>query len=414
MIWAATLIKGVGAVASAVLSVVLLRLLGAEGLGQFYVLVGAATLGAVLASLGLADSVLPLVERADNTPALRKKWRGMVWTLTLIVAAGAGALTTLVVYLLAPLFGASEMALYALPLGALLSASCLQMVLVQICRTHEHGLWAAVLENGQGRNLLLLIGVFALKSESASLLSLFWALVAGSWALVALGAGAVHLRPYVPSRAEGRDCLRLSLGFYPAQVLTLGTPHLVLLIFGAMAGPVAVAVLGLAQRIAGAVGLFQQALRLALLPPIRAGLRGDGALAYRHMLRAMGLGGAGTLFLSGAAVLLGPPLLARFDAASAMPDLFPVTGVLLLGIILQATLGLSIVCLRGVGEVRAVHRSVMFGSAASLIALLPLVAVFGAFGAAATLVLGTLITSVLGYRALVVLWSGAPALCPAQ
>lgn len=390
-------IRGAGTVAGLIVSVILISYLEAAELGVFFLVQSVSQIAALLGSLGLGNAVLPVVERRRSEGEKDAELAGVT---ALAMAITLGCSVGLLVGLVAPyLPGYMVDSSNRVPaiLGCMTAAALIQMVLVQFCRTRDLFVLAAFLQAGQGRNLLLLITVpllFFLSIDPAERLAFALDLLAICAVLpvllgLILSGGATGLAK--ARKTDIRPLLRTGSAFYPSVVLTLGTPHLLLVALGAVAGPAAAAVFGFARRIAGAVAFFQGAVIITYVQSARLARRGRVLAANRNHVRSAVVSTLGTVLFSAAYLIVGIPIVELLADVEKLPLLHWATAILLVSSLLVSAFGLSTTFLRNMGEYGPITRSVLTSSVVALAIVVTLSGFLGALAGALAMVVHSLV-----------------------
>ncbi len=384
--------RGAGTVAGLVISVALISYLEAAELGVFYLVQSVSQIAALLGSAGLGNAVVPVVERlrADG-----KEKAGLAGATALALALIVGCCVGLLVVLLTqflPSYLAESSSRAPAILGCLTAATLIQMVLVQYCRTRNLFVLAAFLQAGQGRNLLLLFAIpllWIMAIDRAERLAFVLDILAVCAVLpvllgLFLSGGAMELTK--ARMADVRPLLRTGSAFYPSVILTLGTPHLLLVALAGAAGPVAAAVFGFARRIAGAVAFFQGAVIITYVQSARLVRQGRVVAANRNHVSSAFVSTLGTALISAGYLVVGMPLVDLIADVDKLPLLHWTTAILLVGGLIVSALGLSTTFLRNMGEYGPITRSVFTSSAVALVITLVLSGSLGALAGAVAMV----------------------------
>lgn len=388
-----TMIKASGSLAGLLIAILLLEYLSVEQLGLYYLTISITRLTGLAFTSGLGNAVIPEIQAS----ARGDKVSSTALILALILTATCVAVA----------FGTTKMledrvtliqAVQGKLLALLAGAATMQVVLTQIQRASGRLIIAGLLQEGQGRNILLLFGVAVVllnASGSPGDLSLvLWLVLWATAVPILIGLLALGSRSYFSFDAESaKKLLRTGYRFLPAMLITLGLPHLILILTGTLGGAAAAAVFGFAQRIFGAVGIFHQAISLAFLKPTRL-LRAERLKAASHSIVRFSCASAvGTLALVVSFLVLGVPILARFTDFTQLPGVIAVIAVLLITMMVKAVFGLSRMFLTNLGAYRVITLLNLVGAGAAFAICVVFIPALGALGAAFAVLANALVLS---------------------
>lgn len=388
-----------GMAAGLVNAALLVSYLAPDEVGQFFVMLSTAMVAGVVGSLGLGDAMLPCIEarrsQGRDPDAVAAAGLGMA-----AILAGVTAALLAVALLLGPgdwrpLGGA------AVVTSVLSAVTVFEIVLMHYFRTRDAFTVATLFQVSQGRNILFAAGLGLLvvlggpAETRLSAVQITIVVCAALPVLIALATTVPRLRPCGLGSvlAEIPRLARTGIGFFPSTALILSLPHLLILITASVAGPLAVAVFGLAQRIAGACGIANMAANTTFVRATRRFLAGDEAGAKTDFTRFMMLTAGATGVIAVAYGVIGIHLVDLIVSPDAYPWLHLVVAILLMGQIVTSVLGFSAMFLRNLGHAQSIAIATAMAAPVSL----PLAVLLSwAFGAPGTAVASLIQVAVVG------------------
>lgn len=381
----ATFLKVAGAGFGLLISILLIDALSVDELGIYYAVQSVAVILGVVFSMGVANAVLPLFDDKRFIGDGPQTVCTSAITLCVFLSSLGVCLLVLAGWLWGK-FSADEIPHAVLFSAAALSATwALQLVLVQCCRAKEKIAFAAIVQNGQGRNLMfgpLLCLVYFQDGYRIGLTGIFSLQILSSLIPIALCLRVVSDNKFVPrfSLPLAKRIIKMGLGFLPSALVTFSSPHLILLIVAVISGSAAAGVFGLAQRVAGAAGFVRDAIMLGFMKASREYLLGNLSSANHIYLKNLFGALGSTSLLMVVYYVIGEPILYKMTDAEKLEGLDAVLALTFSGQIILSVGGFSLMFLRNIGARSEVNASCIWSALFSIFVTVLAAPVGGAVG----------------------------------
>ena len=368
------------------ISVVVVRALGPTDYGVFVTLGALAAIAGGLADFGLSDSAVPRLVVGDEARPTARSFFWLRVVISVIVACIGAAILVGIGWPTTPL----PVILTALGLIATATAGA---VATMLQATNRFGVFAVLPVVNSAVTLVAALALVATGNLNLATVLIWLGIVPSVLAAVpAFFALPIAFRPGAPFITGPRQWIASSAWIGAANNLAVVSVSLDVIVLGAMLGPVAAGLYGLALSLAGKADVLSGSLYSVLLP---AAARREGIGGRAHLVR----GGIAMVLVLGGALVAGP-----FIGAVYGPDY---AGAAILVVWLLAAVALDIVAapLQPLAITQGRTRLLTAGEglccAVAIGSLFLLIPVLGLVGAAVARILGR-VTHILvvGYPAI--------------
>ena len=245
-----SLIKGLGIIASIAITFIVVTELEPKNVGIYFLVLAIAKVLSIVFSLGSFAAIIPTYASGNSEDEKH--------ILSLVLSSGIWmglvAMTMInAIFLFLP--DALKIEYWYIPIASILSATMIiQNNLFHLFSIKSMLTSATVFQEGTGRNILILTSmlfIYQVDNDLLGLRSIFFATVFGSIVLVLIGLTRFKfsLNIFSIPREILRDYFRLSINFLPSTTLLNGTSQIFEILINYFFGPVALAVLGIANKV---------------------------------------------------------------------------------------------------------------------------------------------------------------------